>query len=447
MTDNSFEDILTKIISERGIAVLDNPAKCNGLLQDYANGGYKREIRLLLQALEAGYHKLLLDSAEPEITVPMLVKKFHDENGISREVAEGIISVLAKILKDDGKGEEETIQEIIMLEKVAKDGNIRAQYNLGVLLRKLKRFEEAAEWLELAMRNELELHTEFVQRNGEKPLVTHAMTDQSISSSMVLINGGNFIMGSPKSEKGHKNNEYPQHPVAVSSFYMEKYQVTQKEYQELTEMNPSRFKGDMLPVEGVSWYDAIAFCNALSMRENLTPVYTIDKSRCDPDNLSREDGVQWLVIWNRNANGYRLPTEAEWEYACRAGTTTPFSTGNNITTNHANSNGNYPYNNNAKGRYREATTPVGSFEPNVWGLYDMHGNVWEWCWDWYGKYSREGQTNPTGPASGAYRILRGGSGGNYGDSLRSAMRISSTPSKRSYYIGFRLARNNDRQFI
>jgi formylglycine-generating enzyme required for sulfatase activity len=189
--------------------------------------------------------------------------------------------------------------------------------------------------------------------------------------------------------------------------------------------NPSNFKGDNLPVEQVSWYDAVEYCNKRSQREGLTPAYERNGS---------------YVTWNRNANGYRLPTEAEWEYACRAGTGTPFSTGNNITTTQANYNGNNPYNNNAKGEYWQKTTPVGSFAPNAYGLYDMHGNVWEWCCDWYGSYSSGAQTDPVGAVSGGYRVVRGGSWDSDGQNLRSAYRDSDDPGRRYGIIGFRIIR-------
>jgi formylglycine-generating enzyme required for sulfatase activity len=173
----------------------------------------------------------------------------------------------------------------------------------------------------------------------------------------------------------------------------------------------------------------------------LTPAYRIDKSRKDPNNKSKDDELKWSVTWNRNADGYRLPTEAEWEYACRAETVAPFNTGDTITPDQANYDGNYPYNGNARGTYREKTMPVGSFAPNGWGLYDMHGNVEEWCWDWYGSYSKCSQTDPVGAVTGAYRVSRGGSWFIDGQSLRSAYRLYSAPSGRYYYLGFRLVRN------
>ena len=261
----------------------------------------------------------------------------------------------------------------------------------------------------------------------------------SAPANFVLIQGGTFTMGSPSNEPSRESDE-TQHQVTVSSFYMSKHEVTQREYQEVMGTNPSNFKGDNLPVENVSWYDAVEYCVRRSEREGLTPAYTIDKGRSDPNNQNSSDNVRWAVTWNPNANGYRLPTEAEWEYACRAGTVTPFNTGSNITTSLANYDGNYPYNNNSKGTYRERTTTVGSFPANPWGLYDMHGNVWEWCWDWYGGYASGAQTDPRGAVSGSYRVIRGGSWNSSGRNLRSAYRGRSTPSIRHYDYGFRLVR-------
>jgi formylglycine-generating enzyme required for sulfatase activity len=267
-----------------------------------------------------------------------------------------------------------------------------------------------------------------------------APPQQPVPANMVRIQGGTFTMGSPANEPQRQDREGPQCQVTVSSFYMGKYPVTQKEYREVMGTNPSKFKGDNLPVENVSWYDAIEYCNKRSQREGLTPLYMIDKSLSDRNNGNEKDTVRWVVIWNQNANGYRLPTEAEWEYACRAGTMTPFSTGNNITTSQANYDGNNPYNNNAKGTFRQRTTAVESYSPNPWGLYDMHGNVWEWCWDWYGTYTGGAQTDPVGASRGASRVNRGGSWNNSGQRIRSAHRGLSDPYLRGEIIGFRIVR-------
>jgi formylglycine-generating enzyme required for sulfatase activity len=258
--------------------------------------------------------------------------------------------------------------------------------------------------------------------------------------NFVRIEGGTFIMGSPESEAARESDETP-HSVMISKpFYIGKYEVAQKEWVEIMETNPSNWKGDNLPVENVSWYDAIEYCNKRSIKEGLTPAYTIDKTRSDGNNTNGNDNMKWVVTWNHDANGYRLPTEAEWELACRAGTTTPFSTGSNITTSHANYNGNSPYNGNERGVYRGTTWAVDSGTPNSWALYNMSGNVYEWCWDWYETYASGNQTDPMGVSSGSYRVVRTGDWSSGGQSLRSANRGSSPPFNRGSNLGFRLVR-------
>ncbi|MHC6203139.1 formylglycine-generating enzyme family protein [Breznakiellaceae bacterium SP9] len=274
------------------------------------------------------------------------------------------------------------------------------------------------------------------------------------SQNFVRISAGTFTMGSPVNEADRYSNEV-QHRVTVSGFSMDKYEVTVANFRAFVNAtdykteaetsggaaiwtgsewarkadanwkNPYFTQTENSPVTCVSWNDAVNYCNWKSRQEGLIPAYTISGTS---------------VSWNRSANGYRLPTEAEWEYACRAGTTTPFSTGSNISTSQANYDGNYPYNGNAKGTYRGKTTPVGSFTANAWGLYDMHGNVWEWCWDWYGDYSSANQTDPVGAASGSYRMWRGGCWGYSAAYLRSALRGRYTPTGRSYHLGFRVVR-------
>jgi formylglycine-generating enzyme required for sulfatase activity len=254
---------------------------------------------------------------------------------------------------------------------------------------------------------------------------------KTVPEGFVYISGGTFTMGSPEGEPSRNDNE-GQHQVRVSDFYMARYEVTQAEYDAVLGSNISNFQGASLPVENVSWFDAVEYCNARSLMEGLVPAYTISGT-----------GDGRTVTWNHDAQagtaGFRLPTEAEWEYACRAGTAGPFNTGGNITTDQANYNGDGPYHGNAQGIFRERTTDVGSFPPNPWGLYDMHGNVWEWCWDWFGDYSMEDQTDPVGPSSGANRVLRGGSWHYVARSLRSANRLGDSPTSRYGIVGFRLA--------
>jgi formylglycine-generating enzyme required for sulfatase activity len=260
------------------------------------------------------------------------------------------------------------------------------------------------------------------------------MAQSKFPDNFVLIKGGTFTMGSPASEPERGTDE-TQHRVTVNDYYIAKSSVTQREYTQLMGNNPSEFNGDDLPVENITWFDAIRYCNDRSTQEGLTPAYAISGTGNEVSN----------VTWNRNANGYRLPTEAEWEYACRAGTTTPFNIGNSITDREANCYNHYGYNNNSSGRtiggYRGRTAPVNSFGANSWGLFDMHGNVADWCWDWYGEYGASAQTNPAGPVTGTLRVNRGGGWNDFPKHIRSAYRAATPPENASFNLGFRLVRN------
>jgi formylglycine-generating enzyme required for sulfatase activity len=227
---------------------------------------------------------------------------------------------------------------------------------------------------------------------------------------MVLIPGGSFEMGSPAAEEGRDDEEGPVHTVRVSPFWMGKYEVTQGQWEAVMGSNPSYFKGPGNPVENVSWNDCQEFIKKLNEK---VP-----------------------------GGGFRLPSEAEWEYACRAGTRTPFNTGETISTDEANYDGNYTYGYGRKGVYREKTTPVGSFKPNAWGLYDMHGNVWEWCQDWchdsYTGAPSDGRAWES--PSGSVRVLRGGSWNCYPWNCRSSNRLWYFPVDRKFPLGFRFSR-------
>ncbi len=260
--------------------------------------------------------------------------------------------------------------------------------------------------------------------------------DVPVPENFVLITGGTFDMGSPDTEPWRGQDEAP-HTVTVSDFYMDAFELTQEEYQSVTGENPSNFVGENLPVENISWLDAVSYCNARSQQEGLTPAYEVEGE---------------TVTWNRAANGYRLPTEAEWEYACRAGTVTPFNTETSISAEKSNYWGSYPYliednyfsqgNLETKpGIYRESTVEVDSFAPNAWGLYNMHGNVGEWVWDFYGAYDTSAQTDPTGPASGTRRVYRGGGWNDFAKNLRSAYRAAAPAASASFNIGIRLVRS------
>ena len=231
---------------------------------------------------------------------------------------------------------------------------------------------------------------------------------KGVTLEMVAIPGGEFLMGAPADELERQGREGPQHRVTVPDFYMGKFPVTQAQYQAVIGKKPSNFKGGQRPVETVSWQEAVAFCEALS---------------------------------SRGERIYRLPSEAEWEYACRAGTETPFYFGPTITPDLVNYHGNDTYDKAPKGTYRNQTTEVGQFPPNRFGLYDLHGNVWEWCQDvWHDSYEGAPTDGSAWMQGGnqARRVRRGGSWDYSPWACRSACRFNYDPGNRYYSLGFRV---------
>lgn len=234
---------------------------------------------------------------------------------------------------------------------------------------------------------------------------------------MVAVNSGNFLMGATNGEKYATGREFPQHRVDVQPFFIGKYPITQAQWQAVAafpkvnrdlDAHPSHFRGDRLPVESVSWLNAMEFCDRLS---NFTGV------------------------------SYRLPSEAEWEYACRAGTETPFAYGETITSQVANYGSEYAYAAESVGEYRQATTPVGQFLPNGFGLHDMHGNVWEWCADlWHDSYAGAPTDSRAWLQGGNsdWRSLRGGGWSDYPSRSRSAQRSGYPVDGLNRIIGFRV---------
>ena len=247
------------------------------------------------------------------------------------------------------------------------------------------------------------------QHKGKAKYITIDL-GQEVTMDLIGIPGGKYLMGSPDSEPERAHDEGPQHPVSIRPFLLGKYPVTQAQWRAIMKNNPARFTEDEdNPVERVSWFDCIDFCQRLSQK------------------LGRE---------------FRLPSEAEWEYACRAKTTTPFFFGATITTELANYNGEYTYGIEQEGEYRHQTTKVGSFSPNRFGLYDLHGNVSEWCADsWHNNY----QNAPSNEApwieedNSLERVLRGGSWLHLPGSCRSSQRLSSAVKSKSDAFGFRIA--------
>ncbi|MCL1958277.1 MAG: formylglycine-generating enzyme family protein [Spirochaetes bacterium] len=277
--------------------------------------------------------------------------------------------------------------------------------------------------------------------NGGTPSGYSYITS-STGIELASIPAGTFMMGSP--ESANNNDNEIQHSVTLTkSFYMGKYQVTQEQYQMVMGSNPSNFSSSpqegetqgKRPVERVRWYDALVFCNKLSMMEGLDPVYSIGDSDNPADwgAIPASNNAVWNgVVMDMSKNGYRLPTEAEWEYACRAETTTAYNMGDTISDD----TGWYKSNSGDK------THEVGLKPANAWGLHDMHGNVWEWCWDWYnpGYYSSSPTNDPLGASSGPVRVVRGGSWYNSAENLRSAYRGGNDPNGRYINLGFRLVR-------
>ena len=273
--------------------------------------------------------------------------------------------------------------------------------------------------------NILEFNVLTVNKNGEISNVyrhsNQCLTEElenSISFDLVFVPPGSFQMGSPSKEVERNENENPLHTVNIQSFFIGKYQVTQAQWRAVAflskidfdlEPDPASFKDANFPVENITWYEAIEFCKRLS---------------------------------NKTGRFYRLPSEAEWEFACRAGTVNPFHFGNTISTELANYNGKVPYDLGKRGIYRKETTEVGSFNiANVLGIYDMHGNVWEWCQDkWHNDY--EGApTNGTAweiDGYGSQRVVRGGSWDRYPRDCRSATRNAALANYKYDTVGLRV---------
>jgi len=242
----------------------------------------------------------------------------------------------------------------------------------------------------------------------------------NVKMRLVLIPAGKFMMGSPATEAGRGSEEGPQHEVTISKpFYMGVFEVTQEQYEQVMGVNPSSFKGAKNPVENVSWDDAVEFCQKLSARTGKRVM---------------------------------LPTEAQWEYACRAGTTTAFHTGDVLKPGQANAvfaqiskpgvwDAIMAWVGESSAQKTTQTRPAGSFPPNGFGLYGMHGNVWEWCSDWYDGdyYANSPKTDPQGPEGGSYRVLRGGCWDSSPAVCRSAYRLWSSPDSRYFVIGFRVS--------
>ena len=292
-----------------------------------------------------------------------------------------------------------------------------------------ERLEQERERLEQERQEQEKLEKERI----EQERIENERVIKNLLNSLVYVEGGSFKMGSTSSAKDEK----PAHTVTLSSYCMAQTEITQEQWRAVMNSDPSMFIGDVLPVEYISWYDAIVFCNKLSILDNKTPVYSVN-GETDPDEWGfmpeQRNTLTGETTMNRNANGYRLPTEAEWEYAAKGGNKSKgykysgsTNTKKDVAWYEENSNKN--------------THTVATKSPNELGLYDMSGNVWEWCWDWYGPYSKEVQTDPTGPVSGVSRVTRGGSYDEDDFNCRVATRSRDNPTYRRNSVGFRIVRS------
>jgi len=276
-------------------------------------------------------------------------------------------------------------------------------------------------------------------------------TSKSTGLETAIIDAGDFQMGSPLKEPGRRVDEISHQVRIDQTFLLGKHEVTQRQFQQVMAFGPSHFtstaegKAKVLkldtsefPVERVTWFDAAAFCNRLSIKDGYAPYYKMANLQHD------EKSITQAVVTIEGGNGYRLPTEAEWEYACRASTTQRFHFGSISSYKKANfvARGPSIYGSRSKLRSLGRTSRVGSYPPNSWGLHDMHGNVAEWCWDWYARdyYSHAKPKDPAGPNGGHHRVLRGGSWLVNEASCRSASRFYLTGDQRKYFAGFRVAR-------
>jgi formylglycine-generating enzyme required for sulfatase activity len=288
---------------------------------------------------------------------------------------------------------------------------------------------------------------------NESPPSSNVLTN-SIGMKLALLPAGEFLMGAAGGEEKAGDDEKPQHRVKITKpFYLGTYEVTQGEFARVMGRNPSKFSPNgesskdvtgqdtsRFPVENVSWFDAVEYCNKLSERDKREPYYELASVERNDDG-----SIKSALVMAKAGTGYRLPTEAEWEYACRAGTSTPFHFGTSLNGADANSDGNSPYGTTEKGKYLSRTTTVGSYRANAFGLYDMHGNVWEWCWDWYDTeyYGKSPDVDSRGPESGSLRVYRGGGWNAFAVLCRAAYRGWLSPAGRYDFLGFRLARSSE----
>ena len=413
--DAKVRDDLRDLIRRYGGSLTEDPARCEALLNAQC-AGHKREINVLIGALRQGVAKDLLSAgqAPPSLQIDRLTRRLEDDLGLAPEPARWAVETWALVLGvDDGlspatrPGTPTTAPEVPDIHGWSAD---RVQA--------LQRDAARSLGLPVVFSDPLQTPVK-VKAGGLSGLLGKGVTI-SHGPEMVVIPAGSYLMGSPEGEEGRREREGPQHRVTIARpFALGRHAVTFDDYDAFYLAKERDLANDAgwgqgrrgrQPVMGVRWYDAVAYCKWLSMQ---------------------------------TGQDYRLPSEAEWEYACRAGTTTPFHFGATISTAQANYRGDFIYGSGTKGQYRQRTVEVGSLSANPWGLYEMHGNLWEFCqdhWKWDSNYAgapTDGSARLHG-TGGETRVMRGGCWDNHPRDLRAASREVSG-SMRSE-IGFRVAR-------
>ena len=408
----------------------------------------KKEIELHFDCedssnFENALKKVLCENTDLKKTITQLQKELQQSEQTSQLKLMEICKI--KIARHQLQQKLEQIQENIKIElqtsretlkkikQALKQEHVRAIQTKKTLQKTLEQEQTRINKLEKTLQTCFEMFQKEKQTSKNS---VGFIKKKKIPKGFVLIHSGSFQMGSPKKEEGRSNDEFLHRVKLTRSFYMQKTMVTQAQWKELMENNPSGFKGNSLPVERINWFEACVCANALSRKEGLSEAYLLKNSSGKPGTNSFTcSEVQIIGNDPYACNGYRLPTEAEWEYAARAGTKTAYYNENNASKLDQIA----WYRSNSGGK----THSVGKKTENLWKLHDMSGNVWEWCWDLYGvSYYKSSPTNdPTGPNSGSSRVLRGGSWYYSAIGIRSANRLYSNPYNRYRTRGFRLVRS------
>lgn len=446
---------LKYIITQYGRSISEDPKRCEALLRDLC-GQYRKEINVLVSAAKEGIPADLSNSqntVSSDLLLSRLTKRLEDRLGLTQEsakwaveswaIALGIVAERDKRVTEPSSSPSQN-SVLPPINKRVKTPSIPIDRRNFFKWMGFGGIGVVSAWLLNRVFGNLPITeiilptAEVLSQAGTPPKLTKIQftsikldsrgetidlpsgnaeiftedLGSGVKLTMVKIPAGKFLMGSPLSEEKRESDESPQHQVNVPEFFIGQTLVTQSQWTAIMGSNPSQFRGnDKLPVDTVSWLDAMDFCQKLSQKTRRT---------------------------------YLLPSEAEWEYACRAGTTNPFAFGETIRPDVVNYNGNYPYQGAAKGKYRKKTTPVGTFPPNLFGLYDIHGNLFEWCLDeWVDSY--QGAPND-GSARGdinsrdenKLRLLRGGFWFNGAPHCRSANRDNNAASYSQYNIGVRV---------